>query len=318
MINQSLDIFLTQNTIARPILFEGIGLHTGRRAVVHLLPAKPNSGITIVRGDKPGNKVSLQAFSYQVADTEWHTSLGNEAMHKSGTMTHLLAALYALGIDNLRIELDGPEIPVMDGSALPFATSLIDAGIERLAQPRYAIVVRRPVCLQIGGRMAELLPALFPSTSVSIDSKARAIGRQFSTFGLSPARFLKDIAPARRFEFTDSLSQLRACGLARGASEENTILLKHDHVVNFEGLRFRDEFVRHKILDVIGHLSLAGLLIVGAYHGHCPGHLINRGLLRLLMRDRTARSYLPVHQALQLATPSKSAVAIGTEPASTP
>lgn len=318
MTSQSLDIFLTQNTIAQPVSFEGIGLHTGRPAVVHLLPAKPNSGITIVREDTPGDDVARQAVSHPAADPEWHTSLGNDALHKSGTMTHLLAALYALGIDNLRIELDGPEIPVMDGSALPFATSLIDAGIIRLAQPRYAIVVRRPVCLQIGGCMAELLPASFPSISVSIDFKALAIGRQFATFGLSPAHFLEDIVSARRFEFADTLSQLRACGLARGASMENTVLLKHDHVVNHEELRFRDEFVRHKILDVIGNLSLAGLLIVGAYHSHCPGHTINRGLLRLLMRDLTARSFIPVHQALQLATTSNGSVAIGTEPSSIP
>jgi UDP-3-O-[3-hydroxymyristoyl] N-acetylglucosamine deacetylase len=288
MFAPDLEYLKQQHTIAEPRVFVGIGLHSGQRATLRLLPAEPGHGIVLVRRDLPPQEAVFKPNWDQVAGTDLCTTLGNAHGHEIATVEHLLSALYAVGVDNVRIEVDGPEIPVMDGSAAPFVAAVTNAGLRALQAPRQLLVVRRRVHLQIGESWAELLPDPMPRVTVSIDFNQRDIGTQSLSFCLSANIYKSEIAPARTFGFAEHLWQLRRRGLARGGSIKNAVLLREGRVANREGLRFRDEFVRHKALDVIGDLALAGAPIIGHYRSHRPGHRLNVELLRLLMNDRSA------------------------------
>lgn len=288
MLNPNLAHLRYQQTLAAPLVFVGIGLHSGNRATIRIHPAGANRGITIKRRDLPPRESGFRVHWEEVADTTLSTTLGNEYGHRVATVEHLLSALASLGLDNARVELDGPEVPVMDGSAAPFVSAIRNAGIERLDALREVIVVRRPVRLQQGESWAELLPDPAQRITVSIDFNQQDIGTQSLSFCLSPGIYESEIAPARTFGFAEQLAQLRRRGLALGGSIKNAILLRDGRVANPEGLRFRDEFVRHKALDVIGDLALAGAPVIGYYRGHRPGHRLNIAFLQLLMDDRDA------------------------------
>lgn len=285
-----------QKTIASPIIFVGIGLHSGERATMRLQPASAGQGIVLIRRDLPFAQRRFALHWQAVRGSTLCTAIGNAFGHDVSTIEHLLSALAALRIDNVLIELDGPEIPIMDGSALPFVEALDNAGVRSLNVPRSVIVIRRPVRLQQGASWAELLPENGQRITVSIDFDSKVIGTQSMSIDITPPVYRREIAPARTFGFAEQLEQLRRRGLALGGSIKNAILVRDGRVANPEGLRFRDEFVRHKVLDVIGDLSLAGAPIIGHYRGHRPGHQLNTDLVTLLMEDRDAWVNLRVEE----------------------
>jgi UDP-3-O-[3-hydroxymyristoyl] N-acetylglucosamine deacetylase len=277
-----------QKTIAAPIAFVGIGLHSGERVTMLLRPAAVGQGITLVRRDLPFSEQRFDVHWEAVRNSTLCTAIGNAFGHEVSTVEHLLSALAAVGIDNVIIELDGPEIPIMDGSTLPFVDALEKVGVLSLGASRDVIVIRRPIRIQQGAAWAELLPDPGRRITVSIDFDAHVIGTQSMSIDITPSVYRREIAPARTFGFAEQLDHLRRRGLALGGSIKNAILVRKGRVANLEGLRFPDEFVRHKVLDVIGDLSLAGAPIVGHYRGHRPGHQLNTDLVALLMEDTDA------------------------------
>jgi UDP-3-O-[3-hydroxymyristoyl] N-acetylglucosamine deacetylase len=288
-----------QQTIASPVTFVGIGLHSGERATMRLLPAAAGQGIALIRRDLPLAERKFDVQWRAVRGSTLCTAIGNSFGHDVSTIEHLLSALAALHIDNGVIELDGPEIPIMDGSALPFVEAIDSVGIRSLDEPRSVIVICRPVRLQQGASWAELLPDTGQRISVSIDFDSEVIGTQSMSIDVTPALYRQEIAPARTFGFADQLECLRRRRLALGGSIKNAILVRDGCVANPEGLRFRDEFVRHKVLDVIGDLSLAGAPILGHYRANRPGHQLNTDLVALLMEDTAAWVKLPVEEVLK-------------------
>ncbi|MGD8590730.1 MAG: UDP-3-O-acyl-N-acetylglucosamine deacetylase [Chromatiales bacterium] len=286
MLTQDFSYLRVQHTVAAPIRYVGIGLHSGVHVTMRILPAEADTGISFTRRDLPRGENRFLARWDQVSGTVLSTTLGNRFGHHLATVEHLLAAFHGLGIDNAEVILDGPEVPIVDGSALPFVTALCNTGIKPLETPRDVYLVRRPVRVQQGERWAELLPDRVPRITLSIDFPQLDIGHQSLSLCLSPLAFLREIAPARTFGFAEHLSKLRRRGLALGGSIRNAILLEGGRVKNLEGLRYPDEFVRHKTLDVIGDLALAEHPIIGHYRAHRAGHKLNNELLSLFLHDR--------------------------------
>jgi len=282
----------SQHTVARVIHYRGIGLHSGQNVSMQLHPAAPNSGIRFVRRDVPGSHAIIPASWKNVVDTRLCTVLGNEHGVTIGTVEHLLAAIRSCGIDNLKIELDGDEVPILDGSSAPMVDIIRQAGVVSQRLPRYAIFIERPITVRQGERYAVLKPAAVPSMTVEIEFDNPVIGAQSLTVDLVGDRFEKEIAPARTFGFASDLKQLRAAGLALGGSMQNAVLVDGDRVVNEEGLRFADEFVRHKMLDCYGDLALAGAPIYGELYARKPGHILNHALLREMYQQQHAWSLL--------------------------
>lgn len=279
-----------QHTLAGELTYVGRGLHSGRRVRLHLRPAAPDTGIRFVRTDVSSNRRVVPAHWHYVVESELCTTLANEHGVSVGTVEHLLAALHGREIDNAVIELDGPEVPIMDGSAAPFVATLQRIGIVRQAQARRALFVTRPVVASESDRYAVLLPGVQARMTVEIDFRTPAIGRQRYSLELKPETFAHEIAPARTFGFAHELQTLRERGLASGGSLRSAILVDGSRVVNEDGLRFPDEFVRHKLLDCVGDLALLGMPVVGHLVAHKPGHRLCHQLLRALEADRHAAS----------------------------
>ncbi len=248
-------------------------------------PAAAGSGITFHRVDVPG---SLAARFDLVAETHLCTLLAcpSDPRLKVGTVEHLMAAFAAYGIDNASVEVDGPELPIMDGSSRPFMALIWRAGLEMLPVARRAIEVRRTVRVTDGAAFAQLSPGAGFSLDVSIDFEAAAIGRQGMTIDrLNVERFEAELAGARTFTLAQDIDQLRAAGLAQGGSLDNAVVVDGATVLNPGGLRCADEFVRHKVVDAIGDLALAGYPLVGRFRGHRCGHRLNNRVLRALFAD---------------------------------
>ncbi len=284
-----------EHTLRRPIHCRGVGLHGGQQAMLTLHPAPAGSGIVFRRSDLG---LELAARHDAVGDTRLCTLLCDPARSglRVGTVEHLLAALYACGVDNVVAELDGPEVPVLDGSSAPFVFLVDCAG--RVVQPalRRVIEVLRPVRVEEGGAWAELRPhaadsaVSLPTLSMTmqIDFRAEAIGRQSLALELSEAGFRSALQHARTFTQVGEIDALRAAGLARGGSLDNAVVVDGARVLNPGGLRMADEFVRHKMLDAVGDLSLAGARLHGCFAGHCSGHRLNNLVLRALLADTDA------------------------------
>jgi len=271
-----------QKTIRRPCEIQGIGLHTGREARIRLLPAPPDHGIMFRVGGRFG-KVDIPARSEFVTSTRLSTCLGKRH-RRVYTVEHLMAALFGLELDNLLVEVDGNEVPVMDGSALAFVEHLREAGFTIQPAPKRYIRVLQPITIHGEDRSASLLPSPVPLFSFEIEFPHPAINVQTKRLHLTPRSFVHEIAPARTFGFERDLEKLQKQRLARGVSLDNCVGLGRDgHVMNPGGLRFADEFVRHKILDAIGDLSLAGFPLLAEYRGVKSGHAINRKLVRALL-----------------------------------
>lgn len=274
-----------QRSLAQSIFCRGIGLHDGARSRLFLHPAPADHGIVFRRIDQAARGAEIRAEPGSIAGTELGTTLANADGVRVATVEHLLAALAGLGIDNLLVEIDGAEVPAMDGSAEPFVFLLESAGIAGLGKPRKLIAPPRAIEVRQGSRFARLEPAKAFALDVTIDFDHLLIGRQNFSGRLEPGMFRRDLAPARSFGFAADIDRMRAAGLARGGSLANAVVLAGEKAMNPEGLRFADEFVRHKALDAIGDLHLAGGMLQARYVALRPGHALHAALLGKLMAE---------------------------------
>jgi UDP-3-O-[3-hydroxymyristoyl] N-acetylglucosamine deacetylase len=271
-----------QHTLAGPAICAGVGLHSGERVRVSIRPAPPGSGIVFVRTDLDGdNRVPVTAEA--VCQTRLCTVIANDSGVTVATIEHLMAALAALDVDNAVIELDGPEVPIMDGSALPFVQLLDRAGRRRQEAERRFIEILRPIEVLDGDKTVRLTPADRFEMAFEIAFPTRAIGRQRVDLAITEDSFRDELADCRTFGFLREVEALREAGLARGGSLENAVVIDGDRILNPEGLRRPDEFVRHKALDAVGDLYVLGAPILGRFEGVYAGHALNNLLCRALL-----------------------------------
>jgi UDP-3-O-[3-hydroxymyristoyl] N-acetylglucosamine deacetylase len=276
-----------QRTLKNSIRATGVGLHTGKKVLMTLRPAPPDTGIVFRRTDLP-QAGEVLAHAENVSDTLLGTTLGRGASRVS-TVEHLLSAFAGLGVDNAIVELSAPEVPIMDGSAGPFVFLLQSAGIEEQSEPKHFIRIKRRLRVEDGDKWAEFSP--FDGFKVNFEIefnhpifKRRA---QRASMDFSTTSFLKEVSRARTFGFMRDLESLRERNLALGGNLDNAIVLDDFRVLNEDGLRYEDEFVKHKILDAIGDLYLLGHSLIGEFSGHKSGHALNNRLLRALLEDVT-------------------------------
>lgn len=279
-----------QTTLADRVEISGLGVHSAAPARIVIHPADPDSGIVFLRTGLPGGRERLiEARWSNVRQTSLCTVIGDATGATIATVEHLMAALSGLHIDNALIEIDGPETPIMDGSALQFVEAIDSAGLVTQSRRRRYIKIVKPVRVESGRCRAQLLPAVSGfRLDISIDFEATVIGRQRRTFELDPQTFRRELARARTFGFMADVKKLWQAGFALGSSLDNSVALDGETILNPEGLRYPDEFVRHKALDAIGDLALAGAAMVGAYVAERPGHTINRAVLAALFADHNA------------------------------
>ncbi|MEW6659084.1 MAG: UDP-3-O-acyl-N-acetylglucosamine deacetylase [Thermodesulfobacteriota bacterium] len=277
--------------MARPLKFAGIGLHGGRPVSVAMHPAQANQGLRFVRTDLPGRPQILAHYS-RVVDTTRATTLG-EGDCTLSTVEHLLAALRGLGVDNALIHVEGPELPIMDGSAAPFARLLTETGLRSLPWPRAHLLIERPVELRAGDQWMRVSPGE-PRITYAIDFPHPLIRRQRFTVPMKPGAFRREIAPARTFGFLKEVEYLKAQGLALGGSLDNAVVLDDAGVLNPDGFRFPEECVRHKILDAVGDLALLGLPLLGRLEVARGSHALHLRFLEALMaREDAWRLWVP-------------------------
>ncbi len=288
-----------QRTLAATVEATGIGLHSGKRVRMRLLPSPAGSGIVFVRTDL-SPPVDIAISAHAVSDTRM-ASVVSEGAVRVSTVEHLMSACFGLGIDNLRIELDAEEVPIMDGSAASFSYLLQSAGLLALTQPKRYLKILKPIRVEDGKGAGYKWASLEPyhgfklDFSIEFDHPAvRATGSQ-AVFDFTEHSYLSDIAKARTFGFVHEVEMLRNMGLARGGSLDNAIVMDEYKVLNQGGLRYQDEFVRHKMLDAVGDLYLAGLPILGAYTAFKSGHALNNVLLRAALEPGVSDvvSFLP-------------------------
>ena len=286
-----------QKTLRNPIHCSGIGLHSGTHVSMTLRPAAPDSGIRFSRIDLPGGPVTFEAIWRNACETPLCTTLAGEQGAKVGSVEHLMSAFAGCAIDNLLVELNGIEVPAMDGSAAPFIYLMRCAGIVEQPAPRRAIKILRRVSLDDGDRGVSLMPGEGLTIHFEIEFVSPVVGRQSCSVALDNESYERDIARARTFGFLEEVDDLRARGLARGGSLDNAIVINGEGIVNEGGLRFADEFVRHKMLDAIGDLYLAGAPLLGRFHGLRAGHALNLRLLQALFADDRAWCWCNLDQA---------------------
>jgi UDP-3-O-[3-hydroxymyristoyl] N-acetylglucosamine deacetylase len=277
-----------QHTIARADSLSGAGIHSGKPARLTIRPADAGKGVRFVRTDVTDRDAVVPALATKVTTTELGTNMSNDDGVSVATVEHFLAACSGLGVDNVIAELDGPELPILDGSSKPFVDLLLQAGLKEQGVPRRVLKILKPVEVRQGQKFARLSPAEAFEMRVAIDFASKAIGRQEIRFAMQPGAFARDVAWARTFGFAHQAEQLHAMGKGLGASMDNTIVVEGDAILNPGGLQAGDEFVRHKLLDVIGDLFLAGGQIEGLYEGEQPGHALNNQLLRAVFADAAA------------------------------
>jgi UDP-3-O-[3-hydroxymyristoyl] N-acetylglucosamine deacetylase len=277
-----------QKTLKTEIGCTGIALHSGRKTTLTLKPAKENFGIRICRTDLVNGAREIIVNWANVVDTRLATTIGNDHGATVSTVEHLMAALAGCEIDNIMIEVDGPEIPIMDGSAEPFVFLVECAGIIEQNTPRTAIKILEAVTVGDDSRSLTILPSDKFRLDFEIDFAASAIDKQKLGFQGVNSHFKSDIARARTFGFEHEVDALRKSGLALGGSLDNAVVVSGDEILNEGGLRFDDEFVRHKILDCIGDLYLAGGPIIGRVIATRSGHELNNNLLRAIFSDNEA------------------------------
>jgi UDP-3-O-[3-hydroxymyristoyl] N-acetylglucosamine deacetylase len=271
-----------QRTIKNNILCKGIGLHTGKTVHLTLKPALEGTGVVFIRTDLGNTRI--RAMAANTDTTSYATTLSqNNASVK--TVEHLLAAFAGLNIDNVRVEIDAEEVPIMDGSARPFVKLIADAGIvtQEMAQP--ALKVIQPIFVREGNKQLAIWPSETTSISYFIDFNHPLLKEQSLQYQSTEEKFLREISEARTFGFMSDVKTLQAKGLAKGASLENAVALSADSILNEDGLRYRDEFVRHKILDLIGDLSLIGMPIIGHIVAHKSGHGLNAQMVNKLLNS---------------------------------
>jgi UDP-3-O-[3-hydroxymyristoyl] N-acetylglucosamine deacetylase len=279
---------LRQRTLKSLVRATGVGLHTGQKVALGLRPAQPDTGIVFRRVDLPA-PVELPARADLVGDTRLCSTLASGAV-KVHTVEHLLSALAGLGVDNAYVDLDGPEVPIMDGSAAPFVLLLQQAGLEEQGAPKRFLRVKKRIEARDGDKWAALEPYEGFRLSFSISYSHPVIERSKTslTVDFAETSYLREVARARTYGFMHDVEDLRESGLALGGGLENAVVLDEYRVLNADGLRFADEFIRHKVLDAIGDLYLLGSPLLGAFSAHKSGHALNNRLLRALLADPAA------------------------------
>src|SRR5579863_8140056 len=281
--------FGRQTTLRSQATVTGVGVHSGLPVNLTIGPASIDAGFIFIRTAPDGCDREVRATAETVIATEFATVLGGREGPVVSTAEHVLAALRGMGVDNATIEIDGPEVPIMDGSAAAFVAAIDQAGIVTQSASRRFIQVLKPVQVTMGDSFGELRPhAAGFRAEVEIDFANAVIGRQSYTLDLSPERFRREISRARTFGCMNDVARLWNAGFALGASFENSVVFDETRLLNTEGLRYDDEPARHKVLDAIGDLALAGLPLLGAYRSVRGGHKLNYAVLTALMADRSA------------------------------
>tara|TARA_B100000749_G_scaffold65926_1_gene49237 strand:+ start:1438 stop:2349 length:912 start_codon:yes stop_codon:yes gene_type:complete len=283
---------IRQRTLKNVIRATGVGLHTGEKVFLTLRPAAVNTGIVFRRIDlKP--VVDVEAILDNVSNTRMSTTLERDGVRIS-TVEHLMSAFAGLGIDNVFVDLTAAEVPIMDGSAGPFVFLIESAGIEEQRAPKQFIRIKQSVEIRDGDKWAKFDPydGFKVDLTIDFDHPAVQSSQQHASIDFLESSFIKDVSRARTFGFLDEVEALQEAGLARGGSLDNAIVMDAFHILNDEGLRYRDEFVKHKILDAVGDLYLLGHLLVGAFSAHKSGHSMNNRLLRRLLETESAWEYV--------------------------
>ncbi|HET6439767.1 MAG TPA: UDP-3-O-acyl-N-acetylglucosamine deacetylase [Anaeromyxobacter sp.] len=276
--------YWNQRTVAKRVSCTGVGLHSGRPATLTLVPAAADTGISFVRMDVG---VEIRALSGHVVDTTLSTSLGNGTT-RIATVEHVMATLHGMGIDNCRVEVDGPEIPILDGSAAPFVCLVHEAGVRTLSAGKRYLIIEQPVEIRDGDKLARLDPADGFSVDFTADFGHPLITNQSFRMALSDRVFEREVARARTFCFLKDIERMQAMGLAKGGSLENAIVVDEFSILNPDGLRFPDEFARHKVLDAVGDLALLGLPVAGHLTAVKSGHALNQALVRKVLASAGA------------------------------
>ena len=294
---------MKQTTLAASVETKGVGLHTAVPVQVRLMPAPPDTGYVFRRTDLGGFEIPANVES--VAHCSYATTLMRTGVMLS-TVEHLLSALRGCGIDNAYVEVDNLEVPIMDGSAEAFAEMIENAGVTEQPLARRALMVRQTVSVEAGNRRIKIEPADAYEIDCTIDFPHPLIGVQRRSLTLDNGSFARDIASARTFGFIDEVEALRRANLIRGGSLENAIVLTKHGMLNETGLRFPDEFVRHKILDIIGDLALLGMALLGRVKAERSGHLLHAALMSSLLRNRAAWEIvdLPVQKEVTASSPA--------------
>lgn len=279
-----IDLHDYQTTLKSRVTLQGTGVHSGKHVAIHFHPADPDTGVVFQAAGR-----EFRALVSEVGATDLCTMLGDPSGHHVATVEHLMAALFGLGIDNLLIEIDGTEVPILDGSAAAFVDAVDQVGIETLDVKRRYIRVLKPVRIESGASWAEFQPYVGTRFEVEIDFESPAIGRQSFASDIDADVFRREIARSRTFGFMKDVERLWAAGYALGSSLENSVVIGDDsQIINMEGLRYSNEFVRHKTLDAMGDLALAGARFIGCFRSYRGGHRLNAAALRRLLSDRSA------------------------------
>ncbi|MCS4534683.1 UDP-3-O-acyl-N-acetylglucosamine deacetylase [Neisseria montereyensis] len=286
---------MLQRTLAKSIHVTGVGLHSGERVALTLHPAAENSGVSFRRTDLTGEQSEVIPLTpYLINDTRLSSTIVTENGVRVGTIEHIMSALAAYGVDNVLIELNAPEIPIMDGSSLPFIYLLQDAGIvDQKAQKRF-LKVLKTIEIKEPGKWVRFTPYNGFKVTLTIEFDHPVFNRSNPTFEIDFAgkSYVDEIARARTFGFMQEVELMRSHNLGLGGNLSNAIVIDDTDVLNPEGLRYPDEFVRHKILDAIGDLYILGHPIIGAFEGYKSGHAINNALLRAILADETAYEWV--------------------------
>ncbi len=304
-----------QTTLAREVRLTGTGVHSGAPVSLTLHPAEANTGLRFLVTKRGRVVAEIPADVRHVKNLTLCTVIGDDAGVTVGTVEHLLAALRGLSIDNLYIEIDSKEVPIMDGSSAVFVDAIDRVGIRELSEPRKFIKVLKPVRVEENGCWGELAPHFGFSLDVEIDFSTPVIGRQRIQFEMSPSVFRSELSKARTFGFMSDVEKLWKAGLALGADLTNTIAIGEDKVINREGLRYPQEFVRHKMLDAVGDLALSGAPMLGAYRSYRGGHKLNSMVLQALFADQSNWAFVqaprsrPARIAPALSNPAVAAAA---------
>jgi UDP-3-O-[3-hydroxymyristoyl] N-acetylglucosamine deacetylase len=285
-------IYNMQVTIQNPISCYGIGVHSGERTQLTLKPAKANTGIVFVRTDVRGVDSVINASYSNVADTSLSTSLKNSSNIQVSTVEHLMAALWGCGIDNVIIELDGSEVPIMDGSSRAFIFMIECSGKRVQNAPRKYLKILKDIRVSHQGSEIICRPADVMKVDLTIDFQNQVIGKQNFVFSEQERSFNEEIANARTFGFIQELDYLKSKGLAQGASLDNAIGIDNNLILNIDGLRYKDEFVRHKLLDFIGDFYVSGIPLIAEFHGYKTGHTINNECLRQIYSQPDAYQFV--------------------------
>ena len=270
-----------QRTVRDEVSCTGIGLHSGQKAKLTIKPGPADTGIRFIRKDIEGSPTVTATFE-NVVDTNLSTTIGNNG-YKISTIEHLMAAFFGLGIDNAIVELDGPEVPIMDGSAAPFIFLLKSTGIKELKNPKRFFVIKKTFKIQDGNRSVQIHPSKELKITYTIDFQHPLLRNQTYQLQFSGRDFVSEISRARTFGFLKDIQLLRENGLAKGGSLDNAIVIDDFRIINEDGLRYKDEFVRHKILDFIGDLAILGAPIIGHFVVQKSGHFLNQTMLKKLI-----------------------------------